>query len=127
MKFLKIHHEEKTTNLWFLYILFIYLFVFFLYLLTDKAATKIQAVYRGHKVRASMKQGDSSSSKDKEASSTDNAGEKTTTKEELEAEFREDDKGTIFFSYTFFNQLKYVCISAVFEFDRVITKYDHNK
>lgn len=70
----------------------------------EDAAVKIQAVFRGHKVRATMKQGDSSA-----ASATNNAATKdadkvpsTTkngetidepTKEELEAEFREDDKG----------------------------------
>lgn len=57
---------------------------------------KIQAVFRGHKVRVSMKQGDSSSNNSKEVTkvpSTNNAD--TTdepTKEELEAEFREDDE-----------------------------------
>lgn len=65
----------------------------------EEAAVKIQAVFRGHKVRASMKQGDSSSNNSKEVAkvpSTNNAD--TTdepTKEELEAEFREDDKGRI--------------------------------
>ncbi len=63
----------------------------------EEAAVKIQAVFRGHKVRATMKQGDSSSNNSKEDAkvpSTNNAD--TTdepTKEELEAEFREDDKG----------------------------------
>ncbi|KAG4072708.1 hypothetical protein HA402_001820 [Bradysia odoriphaga] len=62
----------------------------------EEAAVKIQAVFRGHKVRATMKQGDSSSNNSKEVAqvpSTNNAD--TTdepTKEELEAEFREDDK-----------------------------------
>lgn len=65
----------------------------------EEAAVKIQAVFRGHKVRASMKQGDSSSNNSKgvaEVPSTNNAD--TTddpTKEELEAEFREDDKGRL--------------------------------
>lgn len=65
----------------------------------EEAAVKIQAVFRGHKVRASMKQGDSSSDNAKEVAkvpSTNNAD--TTdepTKEELEAEFREDDKGRL--------------------------------
>lgn len=63
----------------------------------DKAATKIQAVYRGHKVRASMKQGDSSSSKAKEAdkpsSNANSTADQDQSKEQLAAEFREDDKG----------------------------------
>lgn len=66
---------------------------------TEEAAVKIQAVFRGHKVRASMKQGDSSSNNAKEVAkvpSTNNADiTDEPTKEELEAEFREDDKGRI--------------------------------
>lgn len=59
---------------------------------TDKAATKIQAVYRGHKVRVSMKRGDTSS-KQEAAKPQAAAVENDPTKEELEAEFKEDDKG----------------------------------
>ena len=61
---------------------------------TDKAATKIQAVYRGHKVRVSMKRGDSSSKQEAEKSQA-TAVENGPTKEELEAEFKEDDKGLV--------------------------------
>lgn len=67
----------------------------------EEAAVKIQAVFRGHKVRASMKQGDSSSNNSKEVAkvpSTNNADttdEHEPTKEELEAEFREDDEGML--------------------------------
>lgn len=60
----------------------------------EQAATKIQAVFRGHKVRASMKQGDSSAKSNTSATTASNANnEPQPTKEELEAEFREDDKG----------------------------------
>lgn len=58
---------------------------------SDKAATKIQAVYRGHKVRVSMKRGDTSS-KQEAAKPQAAAVENDPTKEELEAEFKEDDK-----------------------------------
>lgn len=69
----------------------------------SEAATKIQAVYRGHKVRASMKQGDTSSAKSKEtnASSSSSAPQNADAKaarKELEAEFREDDKGMLYVS-----------------------------
>lgn len=67
---------------------------------TENAAVKIQAVFRGHKVRATMKQGDSAAdaaSKKAEPTSVAAANNGQTTdepsKEELEAEFREDDKG----------------------------------
>lgn len=64
---------------------------------TDKAAIKIQSVFRGHKVRANMKQSDSST---KEADKPENAASSGTnqepSKEDLEAEFREDDKGAIY-------------------------------
>lgn len=63
----------------------------------EQAATKIQAVFRGHKVRASMKQGDSSAKSNTSATTASDASnannEPQPTKEELEAEFREDDKG----------------------------------
>lgn len=62
---------------------------------TENAATKIQAVFRGHKVRASMKQGDSSAASETTDSAQANAGSDP-SKEELEAEFREDDKGIQF-------------------------------
>lgn len=58
----------------------------------EQAATKIQAVFRGHKVRASMKQGDSSAKSETTADTTGNASGEP-SKEELQAEFREDDKG----------------------------------
>lgn len=48
-----------------------------------EAATKIQAAFRGHKVRANMKKGDANN---------DNA-EREPTKEELEAEFDLNDQG----------------------------------
>lgn len=61
---------------------------------------KIQAVFRGHKVRATMKQGDSASASaanktDAAAVASSNKNGETIgdpSKEELEAEFREDDK-----------------------------------
>ena len=63
---------------------------------TEEAATRIQAVFRGHKVRASMKQGDSSANsnntKTGTTTATNDAGPDP-TEEELKAEFREDDKG----------------------------------
>lgn len=63
----------------------------------DKAATRIQAVYRGHKVRASMKQGDSSANSNNTKSATSatvtSDASNEPTQEELKAEFREDDKG----------------------------------
>ncbi|XP_055318427.1 uncharacterized protein LOC129576779 [Sitodiplosis mosellana] len=62
----------------------------------DKAATRIQALYRGHKVRASMKQGDSSANSNNTKSATSATAESDAsnepTQEELKAEFREDDK-----------------------------------
>lgn len=71
-------------------------------LIEDEAAKKIQAVFRGHKVRASMKKGDTSSSanaKTTAPSAASNAAaaaaELEQTREELEAEFREDDKGKL--------------------------------
>lgn len=62
---------------------------------TENAATKIQAVFRGHKVRASMKQGDSLAASETADAAQANAGSDP-SKEELEAEFREDDKGMQF-------------------------------
>lgn len=62
---------------------------------TEQAATRIQAVFRGHKVRASMKQGDSSANSNNtktETTAINDAGPDP-TEEELKAEFREDDKG----------------------------------
>lgn len=60
---------------------------------TEQAATKIQAVFRGHKVRASMKQGDSSANSNNTKTETTAINEPEPTEEELKAEFREDDKG----------------------------------
>lgn len=63
----------------------------------EQAATRIQAVFRGHKVRASMKQGDSSANSNNTKSATSatatNVSNDEPTQEELKAEFREDDKG----------------------------------
>lgn len=70
--------------------------VFWLFIAESEAATKIQAVFRGHKVRASMKQGDTSSAKSKETSSASSANKNAddpAAREALQAEFREDDKG----------------------------------
>lgn len=84
--------------------IFYYYFFFCLFSVAeDEAAKKIQAVFRGHKVRASMKKGDTSSSVSATAKTTatsaasNNAAvaESEQTKEELEAEFREDDKGKL--------------------------------
>lgn len=76
------------------------LFFLCVYYLSEEAAVKIQAVFRGHKVRTNMKQGDSSSNKAKQADTPPTATSNSQTigdptKEELEAEFREDDKGNI--------------------------------
>ncbi|XP_044729031.1 neuromodulin [Chrysoperla carnea] len=51
-----------------------------------EAATKIQAVFRGHRTRKTMKAGD------KNATPSNANDEKEPTREELEAEFRADDK-----------------------------------
>ncbi|GAB0099489.1 uncharacterized protein DMENIID0001_153540 [Sergentomyia squamirostris] len=56
----------------------------------EEAATKIQAVFRGHKVRATMKQGDSTAVNG--ATSDDSKTEPPPSKEELEAEFDPNDK-----------------------------------
>lgn len=50
----------------------------------EEAAKKIQAAFRGHKTRKSMKQPEKSAA----------AGEQEASKEQLEAEFRPDDQGT---------------------------------
>lgn len=50
----------------------------------EVAATKIQAAFRGHKTRKSMKQPEKSTAGDSEAS-----------KQEMEAEFRPDDQGML--------------------------------
>uniref|UniRef100_A0A1B0D1I7 Uncharacterized protein n=1 Tax=Phlebotomus papatasi TaxID=29031 RepID=A0A1B0D1I7_PHLPP len=54
-----------------------------------EAATKIQAVFRGHKVRAAMKQGDSTAVN---GASEESKTEPPPSKEELEAEFDPNDK-----------------------------------
>lgn len=56
----------------------------------EAAATKIQAAFRGHKVRTKMKQGDVNGSKPQQDSGAD--GEREPTKEELEAEFDPNDE-----------------------------------
>lgn len=52
----------------------------------EEAATRIQAVFRGHHARKSMKETDSATKQE----------DNEPTKEELEAEFREDDKGIVY-------------------------------
>lgn len=75
----------------FIFIIFSFFILFCLcFLFTVEAATKIQAVFRGHKVRANMKQGD-------DKTSDNNTTEREPTKEELEAEFDLDDEGNNFF------------------------------
>lgn len=75
-------------------------------LFVGEAATKIQAVYRGHRVRASMKKADSSSKdaveQPKSAASSEAVGDDCPSKEELEAEFREDDKGALYYNIFYF-------------------------
>lgn len=69
----------------------LYIFVF-----TAKAATKIQAVFRGHKVRNTMKKTETktaTTSSNNAAETAAAATEKEPTKEELEAEFDPNDKG----------------------------------
>lgn len=70
---------------------------------TEDAAVKIQSVFRGHKVRTDMKQGDPATTADSAAAAAASAskdgagagaGSSEPTRQELEAEFREDDKGT---------------------------------
>lgn len=67
----------------------------------EAAATKIQAVFRGHKVRANMEQGDSLVASEPKDASSPNAS--NPTREELEAEFREDDKGEFTTHVSFFS------------------------
>lgn len=64
-------------------------FLFLSFPCAVEAATKIQAVFRGHKVRANMKQGD-------DKSNDNNTTEREPTKEELEAEFDLEDEGNVF-------------------------------
>uniref|UniRef100_A0A1B0CWG6 Uncharacterized protein n=1 Tax=Lutzomyia longipalpis TaxID=7200 RepID=A0A1B0CWG6_LUTLO len=56
--------------------------------LIKEAATKIQAVFRGHKVRAAMKQGDTTSVN----GAQDDSKNAEPTKQELEAEFDPNDR-----------------------------------
>lgn len=70
---------------------YVYVYVYTNYVRIEEAATRIQAVFRGHKVRASMKQGDSSANSNNTKTGT--TAEPEPTEEELKAEFREDDKG----------------------------------
>lgn len=51
----------------------------------EQAATKIQAAFRGHQTRKSMKQPEKSGA----------AAEPEPTRQELEAEFRPDDQGDV--------------------------------
>lgn len=69
----------------------------------EKAATKIQAVYRGHRARKSINQGPNSEEV-LEESRTMSAmkPEPEPTKEELEAEFSPADKGKNVFLFKFF-------------------------
>lgn len=82
------------------------------YVNIEQAATKIQAVFRGHKVRASMKQGDSSANSNNSgttATATSNASQEQ-TQEELKAEFREDDKGKWWQLFEFvFSRCCFIC------------------
>lgn len=54
----------------------------------EDAALKIQAAFRGHQTRKTMKQGD-------KPKVTEPEPEPEQTQEQLEAEFRADDKGMI--------------------------------
>ncbi|XP_058835111.1 neuromodulin [Topomyia yanbarensis] len=56
----------------------------------EAAATKIQAVFRGHQVRTKMKQEDVNGSQPQQNSGAD--GEREPTKQELEAEFDPNDE-----------------------------------
>lgn len=92
------------------YKLTVYWFGFWFYS-TAKAATKIQAVFRGHKVRATMKKSETTSaatsSNNTPASGAAAATENEPTKEELEAEFDPNDKGK---SLSRTTQLVYCCM-----------------
>lgn len=65
----------------------------------EEAATKIQAAFRGHKTRKSMKQPESKSA----------TGEPEPTKQELEAEFRPDDQGMYYLYLKFSTSLFTSC------------------
>lgn len=71
------------------------LFPIILLVFSVEAATKIQAVFRGHKVRATMKQGDPNSDSSSKAAGDDSSATKEPTKQELEAEFDPNDKGEL--------------------------------
>uniref|UniRef100_A0A182WDB0 Uncharacterized protein n=1 Tax=Anopheles minimus TaxID=112268 RepID=A0A182WDB0_9DIPT len=61
-------------------------------MLLEAAATKIQAAFRGHKVRQEMKQGDGVTGAEGQQKQ-DQQTEREPTKEELEAEFDPNDQG----------------------------------
>lgn len=70
----------------------------------DRAAIKIQAVFRGHQVRANMKKSDTKPAKSApSAASASNSGPATAdsepqpSKAELEAEFDPNDKGKLYY------------------------------
>ncbi|XP_061399932.1 uncharacterized protein LOC133335638 [Musca vetustissima] len=73
-----------------LLLLHVYLIIF-LYS-AAKAATKIQAVFRGHQVRATMKKSETNSAATSSNNTAAAATENEPTKEELEAEFDPNDK-----------------------------------
>uniref|UniRef100_A0A182ILR5 Uncharacterized protein n=1 Tax=Anopheles atroparvus TaxID=41427 RepID=A0A182ILR5_ANOAO len=58
----------------------------------EQAATKIQAAFRGHKVRREMKQGDGVTGAQGQQKQQDQQTEREPTKEELEAEFDPNDR-----------------------------------
>uniref|UniRef100_A0A182WR72 Uncharacterized protein n=1 Tax=Anopheles quadriannulatus TaxID=34691 RepID=A0A182WR72_ANOQN len=59
----------------------------------EAAATKIQAAFRGHKVRREMKQGDGVTGAEGQQKQDAQQTEREPTKEELEAEFDPNDQG----------------------------------
>jgi len=69
------------------------------HLIAAKAATKIQAVFRGHKVRETMKKSETKTVTNNGSAIAANAAAEAAsssadpTKEELEAEFDPNDKG----------------------------------
>lgn len=59
----------------------------------EQAATKIQAVFRGHKTRQSMKQPTAPPAKNEDTSGGNTTATNEPTREQLEEEFRLDDAG----------------------------------